>query len=103
MKTAAPNYVKERFEKMRVKYILHDHSDEYGGNTPVIIAKLEKILQIMKNLEPISLLLILTLSNCQKILDVYVKTGLLRREQKQRWEEMTRAALRVYWKHLKLD
>ena len=39
----AMKYVVERLEKLGVKYILHDHSSEYGGNTPVIIAKLEKM------------------------------------------------------------
>ncbi len=73
----ALNYVKERFEKMGVKYILHDHSDEYGGNTPVIIAKLEKNSD-NENLEPISLSAHIDVVEPSKDLDVYVEDGLVK-------------------------
>lgn len=36
------NYIKKRLDKLKIEYILHDHSDLYGGNTPVLIGKLKK-------------------------------------------------------------
>lgn len=71
------NYVKERFEKLGVKYILHDHSAEYGGNTPVIIAKLEKNSDD-ENLKAVSLSAHIDVVEPSKDLDVYVEDGLVK-------------------------
>ncbi|KXB47621.1 hypothetical protein HMPREF3188_00467 [Tissierellia bacterium KA00581] len=48
------NYIKDRLDKLKIKYILHDHCSDYGGNTPVLIAKLDKN-EKGKNLKKISL------------------------------------------------
>lgn len=73
----ALKYVIEKFEKLGVKYILHDHSDTYGGNTPVIIAKLPKNAE-GENLEPISLSAHIDVVEPSKDLDVYVEDGLVK-------------------------
>lgn len=70
-------YITERLEKLGVKYILHDNSAEYGGNTPVIIAKLEKNSDDVK-LKPISLSAHMDVVEPSKDLDVYVKDGLVK-------------------------
>lgn len=48
------NYIKEKLDKLQIKYILHDHSKDYGGNTPVLFAKLAKNGDY-NNLKPITL------------------------------------------------
>lgn len=73
----ALKYLIERFEKMGVKYHLHDHSETYGGNTPVIIAKLPKNEE-GENLEPISLSAHIDVVEPSKDLDVYVEDGLVK-------------------------
>ena len=70
-------YITEKLEKLGVKYILHDHSAEYGGNTPVIIAKLEKNCDDT-NLEAISLSAHMDVVEPSKDLDVYVEDGLVK-------------------------
>ena len=70
-------YITEKLEKLGVKYILHDHSAEYGGNTPVIIAKLEKNCDDEK-LKPISLSAHMDVVEPSKDLDVYVEDGLVK-------------------------
>ena len=70
-------YITEKLEKLGVKYILHDHSDEYGGNTPVIIAKLEKNCDDT-NLKAISLSAHMDVVEPSKDLDVYVEDGLVK-------------------------
>lgn len=74
-------YITEKLEKLGVKYILHDHSAEYGGNTPVIIAKLEKNCDDEK-LKPISLSAHMDVVEPSKDLDVYVKDGLVKTRTK---------------------
>lgn len=69
-------YITEKLEKLGVKYILHDHSAEYGGNTPVIIAKLEKNCDDT-NLKAISLSAHMDVVEPSKDLDVYVEDGLV--------------------------
>lgn len=73
----AMNYVIERFEKLGIKYILHDHSGEYGGNTPVVIAKLESNCDD-KNLPSVSLSAHVDVVEPSKDLDVYVEDGLVK-------------------------
>lgn len=73
----AMKYVVERLEKLGVKYILHDHSSEYGGNTPVIIAKLEKNSDD-ESLKPISLSAHIDVVEPSKDLYVYVEDGLVK-------------------------
>lgn len=73
----ALKYLIERFEKIGVKYLLHDHSDEYGGNTPVIIAKLPKNKE-GENLEPVSLSAHIDVVEPSKDLDVYVEDGMVK-------------------------
>ena len=70
-------YITEKLEKLGVKYILHDHSAEYGGNTPVIIAKLEKNCDDT-NLKAISLSAHMDVVEPSKDLDVYVEDGLVK-------------------------
>lgn len=70
-------YITEKLEKLGVKYILHDHSAEYGGNTPVIIAKLEKNCDDT-NLKAISLSAHIDVVEPSKDLDVYVEDGLVK-------------------------
>jgi len=70
-------YITEKLEKLDVKYILHDHSAEYGGNTPVIIAKLEKNCDDT-NLKAISLSAHMDVVEPSKDLDVYVEDGLVK-------------------------
>jgi hypothetical protein len=70
-------YITEKLEKLSVKYILHDHSAEYGGNTPVIIAKLEKNCDDT-NLKAISLSAHMDVVEPSKDLDVYVEDGLVK-------------------------
>ena len=70
-------YITEKLEKLGVKYILHDHSAEYGGNTPVIISKLEKNCDDT-NLEAISLSAHMDVVEPSKDLDVYVEDGLVK-------------------------
>lgn len=70
-------YITEKLEKLGVKYILHDHSAEYGGNTPVIIAKLEKNCDDT-NLKSISLSAHMDVVEPSKDLDVYVEDGLVK-------------------------
>lgn len=70
-------YITEKLEKLGVKYILHDHSAEYGGNTPVIIAKLEKNCNDT-NLKAISLSAHMDVVEPSKDLDVYVEDGLVK-------------------------
>lgn len=70
-------YITEKLEKLGVKYILHDHSAEYGGNTPVIIAKLEKNCNDT-NLKEISLSAHMDVVEPSKDLDVYVEDGLVK-------------------------
>ena len=70
-------YIVEKLEKLGVKYILHDHSAEYGGNTPVIIAKLEKNCDD-EELKPISLSAHMDVVEPSKDLDVYVEDGLVK-------------------------
>ena len=70
-------YITEKLEKLGVKYILHDHSAEYGGNTPVIIAKLEKNCDDEK-LKSISLSAHMDVVEPSKDLDVYVEDGLVK-------------------------
>lgn len=70
-------YITEKLEKLGVKYILHDHSAEYGGNTPVIIAKLEKNCDDT-NLKEISLSAHMDVVEPSKDLDVYVEDGLVK-------------------------
>ena len=70
-------YITEKLEKLGVKYILHDHSAEYGGNTPVIIAKLEKNSDDEK-LKSISLSAHMDVVEPSKDLDVYVEDGLVK-------------------------
>ena len=74
-------YITEKLEKLGVKYILHDHSAEYGGNTPVIIAKLEKNCDDEK-LNPISLSAHMDVVEPSKDLDVYVEDGLVKTRTK---------------------
>lgn len=73
----ALKYLMERFDKMGVKYYLHDHSETYGGNTPVIIAKLPKN-EAGENLESISLSAHIDVVEPSKDLDVYVEDGLVK-------------------------
>lgn len=70
-------YITEKLEKLGVKYILHDHSAEYGGNTPVIIAKLEKNCDYT-NLKTISLSAHMDVVEPSKDLDVYIEDGLVK-------------------------
>lgn len=70
-------YITEKLEKLGVKYILHDHSAEYGGNTPVIIAKLKKNCYDT-NLKAISLSAHMDVVEPSKDLDVYVEDGLVK-------------------------
>ena len=56
------NYIKDRLDKLKIKYILHDHCSDYGGNTPVLIAKLDKN-EKGKNLKKYLFVLIWTLLN----------------------------------------
>ena len=70
-------YITEKLEKLGVNYILHDHSAEYGGNTPVIIAKLEKNCDDT-NLKAISLSAHMDVVEPSKDLDVYVEDGLVK-------------------------
>lgn len=70
-------YITEKLEKLGVKYILHDHSAEYGGNTPVIIAKLKKNCDDT-NLKAISLSAHMDVVEPSKDLDVYVEDGLVK-------------------------
>ena len=70
-------YITEKLEKLGVKYILHDHSAEYGGNTPVIIAKLEKNCDDT-NLKAISLSAHMDVVEPSKDLDVYVEDGIVK-------------------------
>ena len=70
-------YITEKLEKLGVKYILHDHSAEYGGNTPVIIAKLKKNFDDT-NLKAISLSAHMDVVEPSKDLDVYVEDGLVK-------------------------
>ena len=70
-------YITEKLEKLGVKYILHDHSAEYGGNTPVIIAKLERNCDDT-NLNAISLSAHMDVVEPSKDLDVYVEDGLVK-------------------------
>lgn len=70
-------YITEKLEKLGIKYILHDHSAEYGGNTPVIIAKLEKNCDDT-NLKAISLSAHMDVVEPSKDLDVYVEDGLVK-------------------------
>ena len=70
-------YITEKLEKLGVKYILHDHSAEYGGNTPVIIAKLKKNCEDT-NLKAISLSAHMDVVEPSKDLDVYVEDGLVK-------------------------
>lgn len=70
-------YITEKLEKLGVKYILHDHSAEYCGNTPVIIAKLEKNCDDT-NLKAISLSAHMDVVEPSKDLDVYVEDGLVK-------------------------
>lgn len=70
-------YITEKLEKLGVKYILHDNSAEYGGNTPVIIAKLEKNCDDT-NLKAISLSAHMDVVEPSKDLDVYVEDGLVK-------------------------
>ncbi|MCE3020334.1 M20/M25/M40 family metallo-hydrolase [Parvimonas micra] len=70
-------YITEKLEKLGVKYILHDHSAEYGGNTPVIIAKIEKNCDDT-NLKAISLSAHMDVVEPSKDLDVYVEDGLVK-------------------------
>ena len=70
-------YITEKLEKLGVKYILHDHSAEYGGNTPVIIAKLKKNCDDT-NLKAISLSAHMDVVEPSKYLDVYVEDGLVK-------------------------
>lgn len=70
-------YITEKLEKLGVKYILHDHSAEYGGNTPVIIAKLERNCDDT-NLKAISLSAHMDVVEPSKDLDVYVEDGLVK-------------------------
>ena len=70
-------YITEKLEKLGVKYILHDHSAEYGGNTPVIIAKLEKNCDDT-NLKTISLSAHMDVVEPSKDLDVYIEDGLVK-------------------------
>ena len=70
-------YITEKLEKLGVKYILHDHSAEYGGNTPVIISKLEKNCDDT-NLKAISLSAHMDVVEPSKDLDVYVEDGLVK-------------------------
>ena len=70
-------YITEKLEKLSVKYILHDYSAEYGGNTPVIIAKLEKNCDDT-NLKAISLSAHMDVVEPSKDLDVYVEDGLVK-------------------------
>ena len=70
-------YITEKLEKLGVKYILHDHSAEYGGNTPVIIAKLEKNCDDT-NLKAISLSAHMDVVEPSKDLDVYIEDGLVK-------------------------
>ena len=70
-------YITEKLEKLGVKYILHDQSAEYGGNTPVIIAKLEKNCDDT-NLKAISLSAHMDVVEPSKDLDVYVEDGLVK-------------------------
>lgn len=70
-------YITEKLEKLGVKYILHDYSAEYGGNTPVIIAKLEKNCDDT-NLKAISLSAHMDVVEPSKDLDVYVEDGLVK-------------------------
>lgn len=70
-------YITKKLDKLGVKYILHDHSAEYGGNTPVIIAKLEKNCDDEK-LKPISLSAHMDVVEPSKDLDVYVEDGLVK-------------------------
>ncbi|AIZ36978.1 M20/M25/M40 family metallo-hydrolase [Parvimonas micra] len=74
-------YITEKLEKLGVKYILHDHSAEYGGNTPVIIAKLEKNCDDEK-LNPISLSAHMDVVEPSKDLDIYVEDGLVKTRTK---------------------
>ena len=70
-------YITEKLEKLGVKYILHDHSAEYGGNTPVIIAKLERNCDDT-NLKAISLSAHMDVVEPSKDLDVFVEDGLVK-------------------------
>ena len=70
-------YITEKLEKLGIKYILHDHSAEYGGNTPVIIAKIEKNSE-NTNLKAISLSAHMDVVEPSKDLDVYVEDGLVK-------------------------
>ena len=70
-------YITEKLEKLSVKYILHDYSAEYGGNTPVIIAKLEKNCDDT-NLKAISLSAHMDVVEPSKDLDIYVEDGLVK-------------------------
>ncbi|MFP5452956.1 M20/M25/M40 family metallo-hydrolase [Parvimonas sp. G1604] len=70
-------YITEKLEKLGVKYILHDHSAKYGGNTPVIIAKLERNCDDT-NLNAISLSAHMDVVEPSKDLDVYVEDGLVK-------------------------
>lgn len=70
-------YIVKRLEEIGVKYILHDHSKEYGGNTPVIIAKLEKNSKD-ENLKSVSLSAHMDVVEPSKDLDVYVENGLVK-------------------------
>lgn len=70
-------YITEKLEKLGIKYILHDNSAEYGGNTPVIIAKLEKNCDDT-NLKAISLSAHMDVVEPSKDLDVYVEDGLVK-------------------------
>ena len=74
-------YITEKLEKLGVKYILHDHSAEYGGNTPVIIAKLERNCDDT-NLNAISLSAHMDVVEPSKDLDVYVEDGLVKTRTK---------------------
>lgn len=74
-------YITKKLDKLGVKYILHDNSAEYGGNTPVIIAKLEKNCDDEK-LNPISLSAHMDVVEPSKDLDVYVEDGLVKTRTK---------------------